>query len=65
MKWKKNYLSYTTLLLDGTFYEIWFLKKYGSLCCLLENLATRKMTVSSANTDKIFFIINLMHGYND
>ena len=52
-------------ILDGTFHEISFLKKYGSLYSLLKNLVTRKTTVNSGNIDKIFFIINVMHGYND
>ena len=31
----------------------------------MENLVTRETTVNSGNIDKILFIINLMHGYND
>ena len=62
---EKKIFFLQNFITDGTFYEIWFLKKYGSLCCLLTNLATRKTTVSSANIDKIFFIINLIHEYND
>ena len=47
-------------ILDGTFHEISFLKKYSSLYGLLEKLLTRKTTVNSGNIDKIFLIINLM-----
>ena len=32
---------------------------------MLKDLVTRKMTVNSANSDQISFIINPMHGYND
>ena len=32
---------------------------------MLENLATKKTTVNSANTDQISFIINLINGYNE
>ena len=31
----------------------------------MENLVTRKTTVNSGNIDNTFFIINLIHGYND
>ena len=64
---KINYenLSYKILLPEGIFHEISFLREYGSLYSLLENLVTRKTTVNSANVDQISFIINLMHGYND
>ena len=63
---KINYknLFYKTLLVDGTFQEIIFLKKYGTLYSLLENLLSKKTTVDSANADQISFIINLIHGYN-
>ena len=52
------------LFADGKFHEIIFLKKYGTLYSLLEDLVTRKMTVNNANADQISFRINLMHGYN-
>ena len=62
---KYNNLSYKIFLLDGTFHEISFLKKYGSLYSLLENLVNRKTDVNNANADQISFIINQMHGYKD
>ena len=55
--------SYKMLFFDGKLHEISFLKKYGSLYSLLENLITRKRTVNSANIDQTSFIINLMHNY--
>ena len=58
-------LSCRILLLDGKFNITNFLKKYGTLSSLLEDLVTRKMTVNSVNADQISFIINLMHGYNE
>ena len=60
-----NNLSYKILLLDNTFHEVSFLKKYGSFYSLLENLVTRKTTVNNANVNQISFKINLMHGYNN
>ena len=64
---KINYknLSYKVLLPDTKFYEISFLKKYGTLYSLLEDLVTRKMIADSVNADQISFVINLMHGYNN
>ena len=62
---KYNNLSYKIFLLKGTFHEISFLKKYGSLYSLLENLVTRKTDVNNANADQISFIINQMHGCKD
>ena len=40
-----------------------FLKVFGTLYDLLDNLLTSKINVDSANADQIAFIINLMHGY--
>ena len=57
--------SYKISLLDGTFHEISFLKKYGTLYSLLEDLVTRKTTVNIAKINQTSFIINLMHGYNE
>ena len=53
------------MLLYSKFYEISFLKKYGTFFSLLEDLVTRKVTVNSVNADQMFLIINLMHIYND
>ena len=47
------------------FHEISFLKEYGTLYSLLEDLVIRKTTVNSADTNQISFLINLMHEYND
>ena len=57
-------LSYRILLYDGEFREFDFFKKYGTLYSLLENLVTKKITINSANAGQIYFIIDLMHGYN-
>ena len=46
------------------FYEINFLKKYGMLYNLLDNILTSKIATNNANPDQIRFIINLMHGYD-
>ena len=64
---KINYknLFYKIPLLDGTFHENSFLKKFDTLFSLLKDLVTRQMTVNSANAGQVSFIINLMHGYND
>ena len=64
---KVNYknLSYRILLSDRNFHEFDFFKKYGTLYDLLENLVTKKTTVSSANADQIYYKINLMNGYNE
>ena len=64
---KINYknLSYKILLPDGKVHIFNFLKKYGTLFSLLEDLITRKMSINSANADQISFAINLMHGYNE
>ena len=64
---KINYknLSYRILLSDSKLHEFNFFKKYGTLYDLLENLATKKTTVNSANADQIPFIINLMNGYDE
>ena len=35
-------LSYQIMLLDGTFHEISFSKKYGTSCSLLKDLVTKK-----------------------
>ena len=32
---------------------------------MLERLITTEITINSANADQIFFIINLMHGYDE
>ena len=63
-EYKINYenLSYKIMLLDGTFHEISFFKKYGALFSWLEDLVTRKTTVNSANADQMSFIVNIMHG---
>ena len=53
------------LFSKGKFHEIRFLKKYGTLYSLLEDLVTRRMTVVSANADQISLIIGLMHGCNE
>ena len=37
--------------------------KYGTLYSLLENLVTKKITISSAYADQICFITDLMRGY--
>ena len=58
-------LSYKILFPDSTFHITNFLEKYGTLLSLLESLTTKKVTVNSANSDQISFIINLMHGYDD
>ena len=50
---------------DGTFHAIRFLKKYGTLYSLLEDLVTRTMTVNSANADQSSLLIDLMHGYDE
>ena len=57
-------MYYKILLPHGIFHEISFLKKYGTLYSLLEDLVTRKTAADSANSDQISFIINLMHRYN-
>ena len=64
---KINYknLSYKILLPGGKVHIFNFLKKYGTLFSLLEDLITRKMSINSANADQISFAINLMHGYNE
>ena len=64
---KINYknLSYKILLSDGKFHEFNFCEKYDTLYSFLENLVTKKVTLSSANAAQISFIINVMHGYND
>ena len=46
------------------FHEINFLKKYGMLYNLLDNLLTSKIATNNANPDQISFITNLMHGYD-
>ena len=58
-------MAYKILFPDSKFHIIIFLKKYGNLSSLLEDLVTRKMTVNSANADQISFIVNLMHGYDE
>ena len=58
-------LSYKILLLYGKFYELNFFRKYGDLYTLLENLVTKKMIVSRANSDQKPFILDLMFGYNE
>ena len=58
-------ISYRILLSDNKFHEFNFFKKYGTLYDLLENLATKKTTVNSANADQMPFIINLLNGYNE
>ena len=58
-------MSYRILLSDSKFHELNFFKKYGTLYDLLENLVTKKTTVNSANAYQIFFIINLINGYNE
>ena len=65
---KINYedLSYKILFNDETdirSHKIIFLKKYGTIHRLLEDLVTSKTTVNDANADQISLIINLMHGY--
>ena len=64
---KINYksLSYEIILRNGKVHEFSFLKKYGTLYSLMEDLVTKKMTVNSADADQISFISNLMHGYDD
>ena len=42
-------LSFKILLLDGTFHEFTFFKKYGTLYSLLEILVTKKTTVNNEN----------------
>ena len=42
-----------------------FLKKYGTLYNLLEDLVTSKITVDNASVDQISFIINLLYRYKD
>ena len=46
-----KYLSYKIMLFDGKFHEISFLKEYGTLYSLLEDLVTRKTTINNANFD--------------
>ena len=58
-------LSHKILLPDGVFHEFSFFKKYGTLYSLLKDLVTRKMTINSANADKIFFMVDLMHAYDE
>ena len=45
--------------------EIDFLKKYGTLYNLLDNLLSSKITKSKANADQTSFIISLMNGYDE
>ena len=42
---------------NNRFHETNFLRKYGRLYDLLDDLITRKITVDSANSDQIAFII--------
>ena len=61
-------LSYRILFYEETSvksHEINFLKKYGTLYSLLEDLVSSKITVDIANTDQISFIIHLTHGYEN
>ena len=58
-------LSYEFLLSDGKSHIFDFLKKYGTLYSLLENLLTKKTTVESANIEEVSFVTDLMHGYDE
>ena len=50
---------------DGTrLHEINFLKNFGMLYNLLDNLLASKITTNNVNADQISFIINLMNGYD-
>ena len=50
---------------NSKFHKIDFLKKYGTLYDLLENLLTSKLNINNVNVYQIAFIIELMHGHNE
>ena len=41
-----------------------FLKIFGTLCDLLDNLLTSKVTTDNANANQITFITKVMHGHD-
>ena len=47
------------------FHEIGFLKKYGTIYDLLDNVLTSKITTNNANVDQINFVVNLMYRYKE
>ena len=59
-----SYKIYVTEEDNIKFHEIDFLKKYGALYDLLDNLSTSKITINNANIYQISFISSLMHEYD-
>ena len=59
-----SYKSYFSEKDKAVFQKRSFLKRYGTLYGLLEDLITRKVNIDNANVDLLNIIINSLHGYN-
>ena len=59
-----SYKSYFSEKDNAVFQKRSFLKRYGTLYGLLEDLTTRKVNIDNANVDLLNIIINSLHGYN-
>ena len=62
-----EFLSYKICFSEensNRFHVIDFLKKYGTLYDLLDNLLTSKITVNNENADEMTFITDPMDGYD-